>query len=172
MVDMFYKFELISKFMSDSNTSKIVLAKWSDRFIAWLIDFIIISSISTAIIFALFGSIDYEIDENIFWIENSQYIPTSAIFFIYWAVLEYKTGQTIGKKILNLKSTNMHGKTPSLKGVLISSFGKSFLLPFDVVLGWIITNQKRQRIFNKLGDTIVVKIKDVQDDSDIMYLKD
>ena len=156
-----------------SNTdSKIVLAKWSDRFFAWLIDFVIISVISTTIIFVSYGSIDYEFGKNSFWIENGEYIPTSAIFFVYWVVLEYKTRQTIGKKILNLKSVNIHGNNPSLKGVLISSFGKSFLLPFDVVLGWILTNEKRQRIFNKLGDTIVVKIKDVQDVSDITYLKD
>lgn len=172
MINIFYKFELINQFVSNSDTSKIVLAKWSDRFIAWLIDFVIISSISTGIIFASFGSIDYQFEDSVFWMENSQFIPTSAIFFVYWVVLEYKTGQTIGKKILNLKSTNMHGKTPSLKGVLISSFGKSFLLPFDVVLGWILTNENRQRIFNKLGDTIVIKIKNVQDDSDVTYLKD
>ena len=159
--------------MNDANTSsKIVLAKWSDRFIAWLIDFVIISSISTAIVFVSFGNIDYEFEKNVFWIENSQYIPTSSIFFVYWVILEYKTGQTIGKKILNLKSTNVYGKTPSLKSILISCFGKSFLLPFDVRLGWILTNEKRQRIFNKLGDTIVVKIKDVQDASNVTYLKD
>lgn len=159
--------------MKDSEmSSKIILAKWSDRFFAWLIDFIIISSISTAIIFSVFGNVDYEFEEGAFWAENTQYIPTSIIFFVYWVILEYKTGQTIGKKILNLKSTGMDGKTPSLKGVLISSFGKSFLLPFDVVLGWILTNQKRQRIFNKLGDTLVVKIKESQDASDVTYQKD
>lgn len=157
--------------MSESDP-KIVLAKWSDRFFAWLIDFVIISVISTGVIFASFGSIDYEFDESSFWIENGEYIPTSAVFFVYWAILEYKTGQTIGKKILNLKSTDIYGKNPSLKGVLISSFGKSFLLPLDVILGGILTNKKRQRVFNKLGDTIVVKIKDVQDVSDVTYLKD
>ena len=157
--------------MSNSDP-KIVLAKWSDRFFAWLIDFVIISVISTGIIFGLFGSVDYEFEENNFWIKNGEYIPTSVIFFVYWVILEYKTGQTIGKKILNLKSTNIYGKNPSLKGVLISSFGKSFLLPFDVVLGWVLTNQKRQRVFNKLGDTVVVKIKHVQDVTDITYLKD
>ncbi len=158
--------------MSESNRSKILLAKWSDRFIAWLIDFVIISAISTVVIFSSFGNLEYEFEENMFWIENSQYIPTSVIFFIYWAVLESKTGQTIGKKILNLKSTDMYGKTPSLKGILISSFGKSFLLPFDVVLGCVFTNQNRQRIFNRLGGIIVIKIKDVQDVSDTTYLKD
>ncbi len=154
------------------NNSKIILAKWSDRFFAWLIDFFIVSVISTGIIFASFGSVNYEFKESSFWIENGEYIPTSILFFVYWVILEYKTGQTIGKKILNLKSTNIYGKNPSLKGVLISSFGKSFLLPFDVVLGWVLTNQKRQRVFNKLGDTIVVKIKHVQDVTDITYLKD
>ncbi len=158
---------------SDSNiSSKIVLAKWTDRFLAWLIDFIIVSIISTSIIFASFGTIDYEYDDEVFWAESTQYIPTSILFFVYWTVLEYKTGQTIGKKILSLKVTDISGNSPSLKGIIIGSFGKAFLLPIDVVLGWILTNEKRQRVFNKLGDTLVVKIKDSDDVSDISYSKD
>lgn len=153
-------------------SSKIVLAKWTDRFFAWLIDFIIISSVSTAIIFALFGSLDYEFEDNSFWMENIQYIPTSILFFIYWTVLEYKIGQTVGKKIMNLKIINVDGRKPGLKGIMISSFGKAFLLPVDVILGWLLTNEKRQRVFNKLGDTIVVKTKDTDNVSDIKYLKD
>ena len=161
--------------MDESNyntSSKIILAKWSDRFLAWLIDFIIVSSISTVVIFASLGSIDYEIEENSFWVENMQYIPTSVLFFVYWVILEYKTSQTVGKKIMNLKIINMDGGNPNLKGVMISSFGKAFLLPIDVILGWFLTNEKRQRIFNKLGDTLVVKIKEMNDVSDIKYLKD
>ena len=152
--------------------SKIILAKWTDRFLAWLIDFIIISSISTAIIFALFGTIYYEFDKNGLWAENTQYIPTSILFFVYWVILEYKTGQTIGKKILNLKVVRIDGTKAELKGILLGSVGKSFLLPIDVALGWILTNEKRQRIFNKLGDTIIIKIKDNEDTSDIKYVKD
>ena len=152
--------------------SKVVLAKWTDRFLAWLIDFIIISSISTAIIFSLFGTIYYESNEGGLWAENTQYIPTSILFFIYWTVLEHKTGQTIGKKILNLKVINIDGSKANFKGILLGGFGKSFLLPIDVVLGWILTNDKRQRIFNKLGDTIIIKIKDGDGTSDIEYVKD
>jgi len=161
--------------MSDSDSdisSKIIIAKWTDRFLAWLIDFIIISVISTSIILASFGTMDYEYEEDIFWAESTQYIPTSILFFVYWVILEYKTGQTIGKKILNLKVVNIRGEKPDLKGVLISSFGKSFLLPFDVILGWILTNENRQRIFNKLGDTLVVKIKESENISDVKYVKD
>ncbi len=136
---------MISYLMSDSDSgisSKVIIAKWTDRFLAWLIDFIIVSIISTSIIFASFGTIDYEFEEDVFWAESTQYIPTSILFFVYWTILEYKTGQTIGKKILNLKVTDIHGNSPSLKGVIISSFGKSFLLPIDVVLGWILTNDQ------------------------------
>ena len=159
--------------MSNSGTSsKIIIAKWTDRFLAWLIDFIIVSIISTSIIFASLGTINYEYDEDVFWAESTQYIPTSILFFVYWTILEYKTGQTIGKKILNLKVTDIHGNRPSLKGIMVSSFGKSFLLPIDVILGWILTNEKRQRVFNKLGDTLIVKIKESEDISDITYTKD
>ena len=100
------------------------------------------------------------------------YIPTSVMFFSYWVILEYKTGQTIGKKMFNLKITNSQGEKPSLIGVVISSFGKSFILPIDMILGLIITNDKRQRIFNKLGDTLIIKIKESDTDSDFKYIKD
>ncbi len=159
--------------MSDSGmSSKIIIAKWTDRLLAWLIDFIIVSIISTSIIFASFGTMDYEFEEDVFWTESTQYIPTSILFFVYWTILEYKTGQTIGKKILNLKVVNIYGKKPDLKGIMISSFGKSFLLPIDVVLGWFLTNKNRQRIFNKLGDTLIIKIKNGGNISNIKYTKD
>ena len=76
--------------------------------------------------------------------------------------------------MFNLKITNSQGEKPSLIGVVISSFGKSmpYLLPIDIILGWIITNEKRQRIFNKLGNTLIIKIKDSEDNSDFKYIKD
>ncbi|NND86851.1 MAG: RDD family protein [Nitrosopumilus sp.] len=158
---------------TDSNlSSNVVIAKWTDRFLAWMIDFITISIFSTSLILATFGTIDFESSYEMFWFESIQYIPSSVIFFSYWTILEYKTGQTLGKKILNLKVTDIFGNSPTLKGVLISSFGKSFLLPIDVILGWILTNEKRQRVFNKLGDTLVIKIKSSEDESQIRYAKD
>ena len=159
--------------MNDSDnhyTSKIILAKWKDRFFAWVIDFVIISLISTTIVFVSFLSLSYNFEN--FITDNGMYVPTSAIFFLYWIILEYKTGQTIGKKMLSLKITNSQGEKPSLVGVILSSFGKSFILPIDMILGLIITNEKRQRIFNKLGDTLVIKIKELEQDSDFKYIKD
>ena len=152
----------------DHTSSKIILAKWKDRFFAWIVDFIIISAISTLVIFISFQSLDHELEN--FIMNDGTYVPTSIMFFLYWIILEYKTGQTIGKKMFNLKITNSQGEKPSLIGVIISSFGKSFILPIDMILGLIITNEKRQRIFNKLGDTLIIKIK--ESDSDFKYIKD
>ena len=151
-------------------SSKIILAKWKDRFFAWLVDFIIISMISASIFFLSFLYLNYNFEN--FITNDGMYIPTSVMFFVYWIILEYKTGQTIGKKMFNLKITNSFGEKPSLIGVIISSFGKSFILPIDIILGLIITNEKRQRMFNKLGNTLIIKIKESEDDSDFKYIKD
>ena len=160
--------------MSDSEIFKeVLLARWLDRFLAWLIDFIIISAISATIFALIFGTAYFEWNETTWVSESTSYIPASLLFFAYWIISEFKGGQSIGKKILRLKVVNIDGKTPSLLGVITSSFGKSFLLPFDVVLGWIFTNKKRQRIFNKIGDTIVIKIKENESElANIKYKKD
>ena len=156
---------------SDPNvSSKLIIARWTDRFFAWLIDFVVITSISTAVIFSLFGTIGFEFEEDERWAESTQYLLTSVIFFMYWTVLEYKIGTTIGKKILNLRTTGIHGEMPTIKAIMISSFGKAFVVPIDVILGLIWANQKRQRAFNKLGCTLVIKIKESDDNT--AYIKD
>ncbi|MBC8502267.1 MAG: RDD family protein [Nitrosopumilus sp.] len=156
---------------ADNNgSSKIILAKWKDRFLAWLVDFIIVSMVSTSIFFISFLYLNYNFEN--FISNDGMYIPTSVMFFVYWIILEHKTGQTIGKKMFNLKIVNNSGGKPSLIGVIISSFGKSFILPIDTVLGLVITNEKRQRVFNRLGNTLIIKIKSSEDNSDLKYIKD
>ena len=122
---------------------------------------------------SIYGTWDHSWEDTIGMPDGISFIPASILFLVYWIVLEYKTGQSIGKKIFHLKVVNINGKSPSVLGVMISSFGKSFLLPIDFILGLIFTNEKRQRIFNKIGDTIVIKIKDSENNSEnIRYNKD
>jgi len=156
--------------MNNYGSSKIILAKWKDRFFAWVVDFVVISIISASIFFLTFLYLNHNFED--FVTNDGMYIPTSIMFFSYWIILEYKTGQTIGKKMFKLKITNNFGEKPSLIGVILSSFGKSFILPIDIVLGWILTNEKRQRIFNKLGNTIIIKIKELNEDTNTKYIKD
>ena len=146
---------------SQDESKQLTVARWSDRFFAWLIDLVIVWTGAFAVFLAVFGAYnlgklsvtDFEYSETL------EFAPASIVFFAYWIILEYKTGQSIGKKALRLKITDLKGQKPDLKSIIISSFGKSFIIPIDVILGWIFTNKKRQRIFNRLGNTIVIKIE-------------
>jgi len=173
-----------------TNTQRIVLASWIDRFVAWLIDVVIVS-IGLGILFALI-SIP-------FWVAVSQsfdtesgymnmtafrnlgppwlpYIISSIVFMAYWTYFESTTsGQSIGKKVMHLRTTDLNGNTLDIRTAAIESFGKAFLLPFDVLLGWIFTNDKRQRIFNRVSDSIVVKERKAEDydtSRNVTYMKD
>ncbi|HEY5631879.1 MAG TPA: RDD family protein [Nitrososphaeraceae archaeon] len=171
-----------------TKTEKIVLANWIDRFLAWLIDFIIIS-IALGIIFAAI-SLPFWIAFP-HWFDRitimntpstnlggpwSPYIISSFVFMAYWTYFESTTGQPIGKRLLNLRTTDLAGRSIDVKTAAIESFGKAFLLPLDVLLGWIFTNDKRQRIFNRASNSIVVKLKEAEEDNDmsknVTYLKD
>lgn len=162
----------------DNRPVEIVLARWVDRFVAWLIDFIIVS-IGLAVLFALmsfpfwfsFLSNDMALAHKNF--EPFQYLVSSLAFFGYWTYFEHTSGQSIGKRLLNVKTTNLSGKRVDIKGAAVESFGKSFLLPIDVILGWLFTNNKRQRIFNKISNTIVIKLRRREElTENIRYRKD
>jgi uncharacterized RDD family membrane protein YckC len=103
-----------------------------------------------------------------------EYIVASSIFFLYWVILEFLTGQTIGKRVVHIKATNLYGERPNIINIAIEVFGKSFLLPVDIILGLIFSSKRRQRIFNKVGGTIVIKLKQADEDENdrIKYIKD
>lgn len=161
---------------------EIILARWIDRFLAWLIDFIIVS-VGLGIIFAAislplwiafpqsFENINMNPAHRSLGPYN--YFVTSLVFMAYWTYFESTSGQSVGKRLLHLKTTNLAGKRIDTKTAAIESFGKAFLLPLNVILGWIFTNSKRQRIFNRASDTIVIKIKETDAaSSNVTYLKD
>lgn len=162
----------------DNRPVELILASWVDRFVAWLIDFIIVS-IGLGILFALIAFPFWlSNDSNDTALEHSNFGPfhyllSSIAFFAYWTYFEHTSGQSIGKRLLNIKATEMSGKAVDIKSATLESFGKSFLLPLDVILGWLFTNNKRQRIFNKISNTIVIKLKPREElTENIRYRKD
>jgi uncharacterized RDD family membrane protein YckC len=161
----------------DNRPVEMILASWTDRFVAWLIDFIIVS-IGLGILFALltfpFWFSDYSNGMTIYRNFGSfHYLLSSSAFFVYWTYFEHTSGQSIGKRLMNIKTTDMSGKGVDVKSAVLESFGKSFLLPLDVILGWLFTNNKRQRIFNKISNTIVIKLKPREElTENIRYRKD
>jgi uncharacterized RDD family membrane protein YckC len=141
------------------HNKEIILAKWSTRFWAWLVDFIIVT-IAIEIILAI-GYAPLAINQGV---QNNpglgavRFAVESLLFFAYWTYFESTTGQSIGKKLLKIKTTDLAGNAPDIRNIAIQSFGKAFLLPIDVLLGWIFTNEKRQRLLNRASDTIVIRL--------------
>ena len=153
--------------------TQIKIARWSDRFFAWLIDYILVFSVAFSVFFVSVYASNFEniVSDDFEFERTFDWAPISLVFFVYWIILEYKTGQSVGKMALHLKVTNLKGEKAGLKEIIVSSFGKAFLLPLDIILGWIFTNKKRQRIFNKFGNTIVIKLENEEKDPENISYK-
>jgi uncharacterized RDD family membrane protein YckC len=125
----------------------IVLSSWDDRFWAWLIDVLLMSILWHRIL------VVFEID--VFSLSGS--LLLAAILFIYWTVLEGYRGQSLGKMLLNIVVTGPFGESIGFWDAAVESFGKAFLLPFDCFIAWVSFREGRQRLFNKISNTIVIK---------------
>jgi uncharacterized RDD family membrane protein YckC len=134
------------------------VAFWGERFIAWLIDIIVMG--------ILVGVVNL-----IMWLATQSYLPWSSwsswvpffnfgvgglIYFLYWTLMEGTYGQSLGKMIMHLKVTRLDGSRIGMDSAAVESLGKAFLLPLDLIVGWILYPNKRQRLFNNLSGTIVV----------------
>ncbi|MFX0171642.1 MAG: RDD family protein [Candidatus Hodarchaeota archaeon] len=146
--------------------NKLVIAEGWPRFWAWLIDILITGAITSAISSLIFFSLNdwswwsFGVWSPFQWLFSLG--PSSVVFFLYVVLMEYYYGQTIGKMILNLEIVSERtGERPTLGEIAISSFGKAFLLPLDVFLGWIARDENQipnlnQRLTQKLSRTVVI----------------
>ena len=140
-----------------------MLANWGRRFIAWFVDYAIIN-----VFLAYFNLeqlettlIPSEFLPRLPGFDISIWSPLSVlVFFCYWTFSEWYFGRSIGQLLVNLRLVNSDGQGVSLKASAVQSLGKSLLLPFDCLIGWIYRpcRQTRQRFFNKLSNTIVIFI--------------
>ena len=125
----------------------IVLSSWDDRFWAWLIEVLIMGILWHRILTVL------KIDA----LGISGALLLAAILFIYWTALEGYRGQSLGKMLFNIVVTGPLGESIRFRDAAVESFGKAFLLPFDCLIGWYALRISRQRLFNRISDTIVIK---------------
>ena len=73
---------------------------------------------------------------------------------------------------MNLKVVDINGNVPNTTNSFLQALGKAFILPLDLLIGWIFLNEKRQRLLNKLSDTLVVKVKPVAQPVNVKYVKE
>ncbi len=136
------------------------LAFWGERFVAWLIDVIILGTIVFLLgLFTWFTSQSFTWWSNWpGWIPFFNFNLGGVIYFFYWMLMEGAYGQSFGKMVMRIKVTRLDGSPSGIGSAALESVGKAFLLPLDLLLGWILYPRRRQRIFNYISETIVIKV--------------
>lgn len=140
-------------------SSKLELASWGERIVAYLIDIIILGLIIipiTSILILPWRFMMGGLGMNFLGISVS-FSLTNAVSFLYWTFMEGVYGQSLGKMALKIKVVRADDKPMDIVTAAIESLGKAFLLPIDLILGLILYPQKQQRLFNYISNTIVVK---------------
>jgi uncharacterized RDD family membrane protein YckC len=132
------------------------LAFWGERFVAWLIDVVLIGVI--LVIIGLAGQPFTLLPSWPSWIPFFHFNLNGVAYFLYWTLMEGAYGQSFGKMVMRIKVTRLDGSPVGMGNAALESIGKAFVLPLDLLLGWILYPRRRQRIFNYISETIVTKI--------------
>ena len=135
------------------------LAHWGERFVGWLIDIVILGAIMLPLRF--FASVAWpgyafapSFPVSIPFFDSGL---SNIVYFLYWTFMEGSYGRSIGKMIMRIKVVRVRGEPMDLMHAALESLGKAFVLPLDCILGWILHAPRRQRIFNYVSETVVVK---------------
>ena len=132
-----------------------------ERLIAWFIDFVILSLGLGAI--GLFtrlvpGSSPQPWTQHMLsWGAFGFLCKRGFVFFMYWTFMDYVYGQNIGKILIGLRVADIDGGRINMGQAAVESFGKSFLLPFDLVAGLTLYPWRSQRLSSHLSGTVVVR---------------
>ena len=138
------------------NVPELKLAFWGERFLAWLIDALIIGLIAGFLsLFAWFAVGSFSMWPS--WIPFFNFNHSGILYFLYWFLMDGAYGQSLGKMALHLRVVRLDGSRITTGQAALESLGKAFLLPIDIILGWILYPNSRQRLFNRLSGTIVIR---------------
>lgn len=82
---------------------------------------------------------------------------TLGLLFVYSTLLEGFNGQTLGKRAIGLKVVRVDGKELGYEHAAVRNFGKTFLLPLDLLIE--LKHEKSLRYFDKFAGTTVIDLR-------------
>ena len=161
--------------MLDVIMSEFRIASWTRRFFAYLIDNIVIE-LMLIVLFVILGmflpsGFEYpgifeppEPVGNLLTVGAVSstvelgwaYLAVFPFRFLYWMYYEYRFGKTVGKRMLQIKTVKIDGTRLSLVDAIVLTIFKTTVIPGDVLLVIIFLGKKKQRIANKVTNTIVI----------------
>ena len=128
---------------------------WS-RFIAYLIDMIVIYAISSLLNTFSFGLLNKQLDFPILGEESLSYV---IVMFTYFIAMTYFFSQTLGKMIMKIKVETNKGEKLSLADVVYRELVGRLLTIFLVYLPYlaVVFTNKKKGLHDFIADTVVVK---------------
>lgn len=143
--------------MSETERRTLHIAPWGSRFWAWLVDVIVVGAVLNALWSAV-GAVTIWSVSPFLLADLGELGGTNGLgLWLYWTLLEGYNGRSIGKLVLNLRVTDRAGEPVEYGAAAVESFGKAFLLPIDVLVGLIVYDEQKLRLFNRLSETIVIE---------------
>jgi len=140
--------------------ARLRLAGWGERFLAWLMDIIIVGilllPVKRFLLLAAWPGFVWAPD-FLRWIPFVDLGLDNIVHFLYWTTMEGSFGQSIGKVIMKIGVKQLSGEPTDMMHAAIESIGKAFLLPIDCIVGWLFYPRKKQRLFSYLSETVVVR---------------
>jgi uncharacterized RDD family membrane protein YckC/DNA-binding transcriptional ArsR family regulator len=141
----------------ERKATQLPLASFRRRAYAFLVDFLIIFAITILILLPQVFSF---LSGNFFNIGDSAIVfGTLGLFWAYSTLLEGFNGQSLGKRVIGLQVVRTDGKKATYDQAAVRNFGKSFLLPFDLIGGLRIKNEKFLRYFDRFACTTVIDLR-------------
>jgi len=141
----------------NKKATQLPLASFAKRTLAFLIDFFLMLLITILLTFPQVLSI---VRGDVFSPELSTVLfITLGLLWLYSTLLEGFNGQSLGKHLTGLKAVRTDGKKLSYDHAAIRNFGKTFLLPFDILVGLRLKNQEFKRYFDKFAGTTVINLR-------------
>lgn len=138
------------------NLSKNFYAGFWMRFVAYLIDMIVIYAISSLLNTFSFGLLNKQLDFPILGEESLSYV---IVMFAYFISMTYFFSQTLGKMIMKIKVETNKGDKLGLMDVVYRELVGRLLTIFLVYIPYLAVafTNKKKGLHDYIADTVVVK---------------
>lgn len=153
---------------ADDGTVTLHIASWDDRFWAWLADVLLVGAVLSGLgeVASVFSVLAGGLSVS------APFVGANGLaLWLYWTALEGYSGQSAGKMVMNIAVRDERGGEIDYVTAAIESFGKAFLLPLDLLVGWVAMDGENVRLFNRLTETIVVEVPDEEPPDGVEYVR-
>lgn len=132
------------------------LAGLGRRFLAFLIDILLLAVVQFSIMIPFFPLLAVNEDSPIGMVPTT--LGSIASFLYFWLFTGLNAGRTPGKLVLHLETVTEYGGPPTLGQAAVDALGKTYtFLLIDVLVGLFVGRPRRQRFSQKLAGLVVVR---------------